>query len=33
LEHVSTSDMAADFLTKPLGHVRLQKCLSLIGMK
>ena len=33
LEHVSTSDMAADFLTKPLGRVRLQKCLSLIGMK
>ena len=33
LKHVSTSDMAADFLTKPLGRVRLQKCLSLIGMK
>lgn len=33
LEHVSTSDMAADFLTKPLGRVGLQKCLSLIGMK
>ena len=33
LEHISTSDMAADFLTKPLGRVRLQKCLSLIGMK
>jgi len=32
LKHVSTSDMAADFLTKPLGRVRLQKCLSLIGM-
>jgi hypothetical protein len=32
LEHVSTSDMAADFLTKPLGHVSHQKCLSLIGM-
>lgn len=33
LEHVSTSDMAADFLTKPLGRVGFQKCLSLIGMK
>jgi hypothetical protein len=33
LEHVSTSDMAADFLTKPLGRVCLQKCLSFIGMK
>jgi len=33
LEHVSTSDMAADFLIKPLGRVRHQKCLSLIGMQ
>lgn len=33
LEHVSTSDKAADFLTKPLGRVRHQKCLSLIGMQ
>jgi len=33
LEHVSTGDMAAYFLTKPLGHVSFQKCLSLIGMK
>ena len=33
LEHVSTSNMAVDFLIKPLGHVRLQKSLSLISMK
>jgi hypothetical protein len=33
LEYISISDMAADFLTKPLGRIRLQKCLSLIGMK
>ena len=33
LEHVASGDMAADFLTKPLGHVQLQRCLSLIGMR
>ena len=33
LEHVASGDMAADFLTKPLGRVQLQRCLSLIGMR
>ena len=33
LEHVASGDMAADFLTKPLGRVLLQGCLSLIGMR
>ena len=33
LEHVASGDMAADFLTKPLGRVLLQRCLSLIGMR
>ena len=33
LEHVVSGDMAADFLTKPLGRVQLQRYLSLIGMR
>ena len=33
LEYIASEDITADFLTKPLGRVQLQRCLSFIGMR